>query len=146
MPEVKHVDPQPDQSAERIQKQVHHLESPPGGEDLVELVRESVEQDDVKHCEELPARELSPPHQRPRQKVRQDGVLEDMGQPAEVEDQRLTKELCPPQPAVQPVWDVAVGVGVTGDEEDESRPEEHGQPAGEEGFGGFEYLRIIDHG
>lgn len=111
----------------------------------MKLVREGVEHGEVKDGEELPTRELSPPQQRPRQQVSQYRVLEDMGQTAEVEDQRLTEELGPPQPVVQAVGDVAVRIRVAGGEEDESRPEEHGQPAGEEGMYCFGISRVVVH-
>ena len=66
-PEVEHVGTQPERGAEGVKQQVYNLESPPGGENLVKFIRESEKHGEVKDGNELPARELPPPQQRPRQ-------------------------------------------------------------------------------
>ena len=86
LPKVEHVRSNPNCSTKGIQQQVHHLESPPRGEDLVTFIRIGIKQREVEDREELPVCEITPPQQRPRQQVSQDGVLEEMGQPAEVKE------------------------------------------------------------
>lgn len=72
------------------------------------------------------------PQHRARKQERQNGVFQDMRNPAEVKDEGLPEELGPPQPAVQPVGDAAVGIRVAGENENDRCPKENRQPAGED--------------